>query len=75
MNCQASVMCRVLLATVVVGAQGCTSQQLYGSGQLWQKQECNKIIESQQRARCMQSAARSYDDYQREAAAAARGAK
>jgi len=64
---------RVLLIVLTVAAHGCTSQQLYGSGQAWQKQECSKVMDAQQRARCMDSAARSYEEYRREATTA-RGA-
>ena len=62
----------VVLAFTFI-AQACTSQQLYGSGQAWQRQECNKINDSQQRAKCMESAAKSHDEYQKEAAAAKGG--
>lgn len=55
---------------VLVGATGCSSQQLYGGGQAWQKNECQRIQDSQERKRCMESAALSYDEYQKQAAAA-----
>ncbi len=59
----------------VVGLlQACSTQQAYGAGQAWQRQACNKIDDAQERARCMASASRSYEDYQRESGAA-RGAK
>ena len=57
----------VALAVVL---SGCSSQQLYATGQGWQKQECQKILEREQRMRCEQSAATSYERYQAEAAAA-----
>lgn len=49
---------------------GCSSQQLYATGQGWQKQECQKLLEREQRMRCEQSAATSFERYQAEAAAA-----
>lgn len=49
---------------------GCSSQQLYSTGQAWQRNECQRIIDTQERSRCMQSTARSFDDYQKEVAAA-----
>ena len=52
----------------------CSSQQLYGAGQAWQRNECNKIIDSQERNRCMASTNTSYEDYKRQADEA-RGAK
>jgi hypothetical protein len=48
----------------------CSSQELYLSGQQWQRQECHKLQDADQRSRCLASTARSYDDYQRESAAA-----
>lgn len=53
-----------------VALAGCSSQQLYGGGQAWQQQECNKLMDAQERNRCMSSAKRSYDEYRREADAA-----
>jgi hypothetical protein len=49
---------------------GCSSQQVYGAGQAWQRQECNKIIDARERERCMKSASTSYDEYKRQAEAA-----
>jgi hypothetical protein len=48
---------------------GCSSQQLYGAGQAWQRTECQRIQNAEERSRCMQSTARSHDEYQKEAAA------
>jgi hypothetical protein len=48
---------------------GCSSQQLYGGGQAWQKTECQKLQDAAERNRCMASTNRSYEDYQREQAA------
>ena len=50
--------------------QACSSQQLYGAGQAWQHQECNKINDTQERGRCMASASTSYEEYKRQAEAA-----
>ena len=55
---------------MVVSLFGCSSQQLYATGQGWQKQECQKILEREQRMRCEQSAATSYERYQADATAA-----
>lgn len=51
----------------------CSSQQLYGAGQAWQRNECVKLQDAQERQRCMDSTATSYDAYQRQAAAAKAG--
>jgi hypothetical protein len=53
----------------------CSSQQLYGAGQEWQKNECNKIIDTQERTRCMSSAKTAYEDYKRQSEAAKGTAK
>ncbi|MFM9916645.1 MAG: hypothetical protein ACKVOX_12610 [Rhizobacter sp.] len=66
-----SAACRltrpVALLLISSAIQGCSSQQLYGVGQGWQRQECNKINDTQQRDRCMAGANTSYDDYARQA--------
>lgn len=51
----------------------CSSQQLYGAGQAWQRNECAKLPDAQERSRCMASTATSYDEYQRQATAAKAG--
>jgi hypothetical protein len=56
----------VLLAAAALGA-GCTARQVYGTGQAWQQQACNRLPDLQERDRCMASTAMSYDDYRREA--------
>jgi hypothetical protein len=61
------------LVVVSVGAialPNCSSQQLYGAGQEWQKNECNKIMDTQERSHCMSSAKTSYEDYKRQSEAA-----
>jgi hypothetical protein len=51
----------------------CSSQQLYGAGQAWQRNECTRIPDVDQRQRCFQSTATSFDEYQRQQAAAKAG--
>lgn len=46
----------------------CTNQQLYGAGQAWQKNECQRLQDTDQRARCMRSTATSYEEYKRQSA-------
>ena len=45
---------------------GCSSQQIYNTGQAWQRNECSKIADAQERNRCMASTNTSYEDYKRQ---------
>ena len=56
----------LLLASTLVGLlfAACSSQQTYATGQTWQRNECNKIIDMQERQRCVAKANESYDSYQ-----------
>lgn len=58
------------LAAVLSLSAGCSTRQAYDSGQAWQRQECNKYPDPQERARCQSSASTSYEDYQRQSEAA-----
>jgi len=48
----------------------CSSQQIYNAGQAWQKNECSRINDAQERSRCMSSTSTSYEDYVRQQQAA-----
>jgi len=54
-----------LLGVCGLGA-ACSSQQTYATGQAWQQNECNKIIDTPDRERCLARARQSYDTYQRQ---------
>ena len=54
----------LILATTACAA--CSSQQFYASGQAQQRYECDKIVDFQERQRCMARANTSYDTYQRQ---------
>lgn len=57
----------VLLSLFVTSClSGCSSQQIYNSGQAWQRNECNKIIDGQERSRCLANSNTSYEDYKRQ---------
>ena len=64
-----SLVISALTASFCVAMTGCTSQQWYAAGQQWQAQECRRLPSSEV-DRCMKSNAMSYEEYQREAAAA-----
>lgn len=45
---------------------------MYGAGQAWQRNECFKINDQQERDRCLASAAISYEQYKHEVQARGR---
>jgi hypothetical protein len=53
----------VPLAALLQAAAGCSSQQLYGVGQAWQRNECFKVADQQERSRCLASTSTSYEQY------------
>jgi hypothetical protein len=61
-----------LLAIVVALLTGCSSQQLYGAGQAWQRNECQRMLDPRERERCLASTALSYEEYRRQAEEAKR---
>jgi hypothetical protein len=54
----------ILVACCLLAA--CTSRQLYDSAQGWQRNECNRLVDLQDRKRCLESSATSYDEYKRQ---------
>jgi hypothetical protein len=61
---------RIALFMAALTLAGCSTPYLYSVGQEWQKQECRKIPDMAERARCEKSAATSYERYQAEVEAA-----
>ena len=61
--------CFLILASVTLAAllAGCSTEQFYASGQDWQRNECNKLLDSQERGRCLKNAGTPYDRYKRQA--------
>ena len=60
------------LLTATLSLLGCTSQELWRSGQQWQKQECSRLKDIEERKRCERSAATSFEQFQAESAANAK---
>ena len=60
----------LLLAALAFTFTACSSRQLYGVGQAWQRNECFMIADQQERSRCLSSSSTSYEQYKREATAA-----
>jgi hypothetical protein len=65
-------MGRIIAFVAVLSAAGCTAQQVYGSGQAWQRNQCAKIPDKAEYDRCMASVATTYEDYKRETEAGRR---
>lgn len=53
-------------AGLLAGLCGCTAQQLYASGQSWQRDQCFRLVDAAQRDRCLSRTWVSYDQYERE---------
>lgn len=53
-------------ATFLSGASGCTWQQAYSSGQGWQRNACNRLVDQMERDRCLSNVNMSYEDYRRQ---------
>ncbi len=49
-----------------VAALGCTTQEAYITGQEWQRDQCNQMIDSMDRSRCIERTNMSYEDYKRQ---------
>jgi len=56
----------IAVTVTMVTATGCTTQQLYSTGQSWQRNECSKIMDQQERARCLSSTSASYEAYKKQ---------
>jgi hypothetical protein len=52
---------------IVLGAvSGCTSQQMYATGQSYQRNQCERLPDMGERQRCLEKASMSHEEYQRE---------
>jgi hypothetical protein len=56
-----------LSALAALTMSACSSETLYLSGQSWQRNECNKLVDVQDRQRCIQKVDKPYDAYKQEA--------
>jgi hypothetical protein len=56
-----------LLATLTpLFSSGCTAQQAYETGQSWQRNRCDRIVDFEERRRCLEAADVPYDSYRRQ---------
>ena len=65
---RAYVLSVVLLSAPCLSS--CSTQQVYGVGQAWQRNECYRIVDAQEHGRCMAGTRMSYDEYKRRTDAA-----
>ncbi|MEO8007950.1 MAG: hypothetical protein ABI728_05450 [Betaproteobacteria bacterium] len=56
----------VLMVLSIGVVAGCSGRQIYQSAAGWRQNECQKILEDGERARCMQQANKDFDTYSRE---------
>ncbi|WP_292918952.1 hypothetical protein [Nitrosomonas sp.] len=49
-----------------IGLAGCSTQQLYTTGQSWQRNECNRLMDQLDRDRCLSSTSASYETYKKQ---------
>ncbi len=65
-------MCRLLLLLVTLSVSGCASDARNDSARAWQIAECNRVIDKEDRDRCVRRAEDDYGRRSREAETAAR---
>lgn len=53
--------------TALAALSACSSHQGYASAQAWKRNQCSKIVDAQERIRCLREADQSYDSYQKQA--------
>ena len=65
-------MCRTLLLLITLALAGCASDARNDSARAWQIAECNRVIDKEDRERCVRRAEDDYGRRSRESEAAAR---
>ena len=56
----------IVAAIAMVTATGCAAQQLYSTGQSWQRNQCTRLVDQLERERCMANAGASYETYKKQ---------
>jgi hypothetical protein len=59
-----SRMRAALIAMAALSVAACSSQQLYNSAAGLRQQECNRMLNRDERERCLTSADRSHEEYE-----------
>ena len=57
----------LLLMLSWLALTACSTPQGYASAQAWRRNQCSKIVDAQERIRCLREADASYDSYRQEA--------
>ena len=60
------ILTAVIVAHTLTVATGCATNQLYSTGQAWQRNQCTRRVEQQERERCMANAGASYETYKKQ---------
>ena len=60
-----AVIAAATVLTAVASVSGCSAQQGYASAQAFKRNQCSKIVDAQERIRCLREADTSYDTYQK----------
>ncbi|MBX9637164.1 MAG: hypothetical protein K2Q45_06400 [Nitrosomonas sp.] len=60
------ILAAAVATTVLTVATGCATQQLYSTGQAWQRNQCTRLVDQQERERCMANAGASYETYKKQ---------
>ena len=58
-----------MLSAAIAGSccvSGCSWRQAYDSAQAWQRNACARIMDAQERDRCVAGTGMAYDDYRRQ---------
>jgi hypothetical protein len=60
----------LFIAAVLLTLNGCSNREVYNSLQGAKQNECNKIVDNNERQRCFENANKNYDRYQQQKDAA-----
>jgi len=55
-----------LIGASLLALAACSGRQIYQSAAGWRQNECQRILENAERARCLESANKDYDSYRKE---------
>lgn len=59
----------IAAATALITGTGCTTRQLYSTGQAWQRNECYRLMDQQERERCLSGTSTSHEAYKQQSGA------